>query len=141
MIEYAPDDQIRPEGAESTPPSWIPIQNDALRSIKRSLVELQNETLEHLRTDTGWVPDETFMDRFGPAFAVLTMAVGSEADDLGKAFATDLHDAVTSAIGRSRDGGGGDREVAAAASKVFRMWRSDEAERRVFAATATMSST
>ena len=128
-----------PEGAESAPPSWIPMQNDALRSIKRSLVELQNETLEHLRTDPAWVPDESFMDRFTPAFGELADAVGNEHDDLGDAFATDLHDAVSSAIERTRGAGGGDREVAAAASKVFRMWRSDEAERRVFDATGTMS--
>jgi len=38
---------------------------------------------------------------------------------------------VSSAIDRVRDAGGGEREVAAAASKVFRTWRSDEAERRV----------
>ena len=128
-----------PEGAESTAPSWIPMQNDALRSIKRSLVELQNETLEHLRTDPAWVPLESFMDRFTPAFGELADAVGSEPGDLGEAFAADLSDAVSSAIERTRGAGGGDREVAAAASKVFRMWRSDEAERRVFEATGTMS--
>jgi len=127
------------DGGESTPPSWIPMQNDALRSIKRSLVELQNETLEHLRTDAAWVPDKAFMDRFTPAFAQLTGAVGVDLDDLGNTFATDLLDAVSSAIDRTRGAGGGDREVAAAASKVFRMWRSDEAERRVFEAAATMA--
>jgi DivIVA domain-containing protein len=138
-VEGASGAALAPEGAESTPSSWIPMQNDALRSIKRSLVELQNETLEHLRTDSAWVPDESFMDRFTPAFGELADAVGHEPDDLGSAFATDLHDAVSSAIERTRGAGGGDREVAAAASKVFRMWRSDEAERRVFEATGTMS--
>jgi hypothetical protein len=128
-----------PERGEPTTPSWIPMQNEALRTIKRSLVELQNETLEHLRTDAAWVPDEAFVDRFTPAFVELAGAIGGEPDDLGTAFATDLLDAVSSAIERTRGAGAGDREVAAAASKVFRMWRSDEAERRVFGATATTS--
>jgi hypothetical protein len=56
---------------------------------------------------------------------------GQPSDDAGDAFGADLYDAVSSAIDRVRDAGGGEREVAAAASKVFRTWRSDEAERRV----------
>ena len=95
-------------------------------------MELQNETLEHLRTDDAWMPDEAFTDRFRPTFAALTEGITGTADDAeGAAFGTDLFDAVSSAIERSRSTGAGDRAVAAAASKVFRMWRSDEAERRV----------
>lgn len=112
----------------------VPAQNDALRMIKRSLVDLQNETLELLRTDPAWTPDESFTDRFGAAFEDLTTAVHGHADtDPGAAFAADLYDALTSSIDRARSTGAGEREVAAAASKVFRMWRSDEAERRVAA--------
>jgi DivIVA domain-containing protein len=116
----------RPDGTS------IPAQNEALRSIKRTLVELQNATLEHLRTDGAWSPDESFTDHFSDVFGDLAVAVGGERSGAaGDAFAADLYDAVSSAIDRVRDDGGGEREVAAAASKVFRTWRSDEAERRV----------
>ncbi|MDJ0791153.1 MAG: hypothetical protein QNJ71_04595 [Acidimicrobiia bacterium] len=115
--------------------STIPAQNAALRSIKRTLVDLQNETLEHLRTDADWMPEEDYTDRFGSAFAELHRSVDG-GDDPGnaRAFAADLFDALSSAIERARTSGGGDRAVASAASKVFRMWRSDESERRVVAA-------
>jgi DivIVA domain-containing protein len=110
----------------------IPLQNAALRSIKRTLVDLQNEALEHLRTDNSWVPDEEFTDRFDEAFIELTAGISGQPDSTASdVFSTDLYDAVFSAIERTRASGGGDREVAASASKVFRTWRSDEAERRV----------
>lgn len=122
--------------AGADPATVIPLQNTALRAIKRTLVDLQNETLDHLRTDADWVPDEEYTDRFGGPFDDLTEALsGSAQPDVAAAFATDLYDAVSSAVERARDGGGGEREIAAAASKVFRTWRSDEAERRVVAVT------
>jgi DivIVA domain-containing protein len=110
----------------------IPLQNAALREIKRTLVELQNEALEHLRTDAAWSPSPDFTDRFDEPFTELAIGLGSSGSSPeGAAFATDLHEAVTAAIERTRSSGGGEREVAASASKVFRTWRSDEAERRV----------
>lgn len=133
----APDPSPVAAGADAT---IIPLQNAALRAIKRSLVELQNETLEHLRTDGEWTPDEAFTDRFRAPFAELSEALGGTGDDAaGRAFGADLYDAVTSAIERSRSAGAGEREVAAAASKVFRMWRSDEAEQRVIETAHTAS--
>ncbi|VAW07758.1 hypothetical protein MNBD_ACTINO01-2160 [hydrothermal vent metagenome] len=121
-------------------PSLIPAQNAALRTIKRSLVDLQNDTLEQLRSQDGWLPDEAFTDRFSEPFTELASAVGAS-DDKGaaSAFGTDLYDSVTSAIERARDAGSGERAVAAAASKVFRTWRSDEAERRVVAVATALS--
>ena len=110
----------------------ISVQNAALRSIKRTLVDLQNEALEHLRTDKEWMPDEAFTDRFDGAFEELTLVATGEVDNqVSSAFGTDLYDAVSSAMERSRESGAGERELAAATSKVFRTWRSDEAERRV----------
>ncbi|MFO7699378.1 MAG: DivIVA domain-containing protein [Acidimicrobiia bacterium] len=118
----------------------IPLQNAALREIKRALVDLQNEALEHLRTDAGWTPGADFTDRFDEPFAELAIGLGSGGPSAeGAAFASDLLEAVTSAIERARDSGGGEREVAASASKVFRTWRSDEAEQRVVEATARAS--
>ena len=121
--------------------SLIPVQNAALRSIKRTLVDLQNDALENLRTDTAWVPGEDFTDQFSEPFDELTAAITGDGDDGGAAsvFATDLYDAVSSAVVATREAGSGDRAIAAATSKVFRTWRSDEAERRVVAAASALS--
>jgi DivIVA domain-containing protein len=108
------------------------VRNLALKSVKKSLVELQNETLEGLRTDKGWLPPEGFTEVFTEAFGSVTSPDGTApTQDQARAFAADLEDAVTSAIEAARSGGKGERAVAAAASKVFRTWRSDEAERRL----------
>ena len=121
--------------------SLIPVQNAALRSIKRQLVDLQNDALEHLRVDTAWVPDEAFTDCFSETFGELASSIASSDDDGGAAsvFATDLYDAVSNAVVTTREAGSGDRAIAAATSKVFRTWRSDEAERRVLAVASELS--
>jgi DivIVA domain-containing protein len=121
--------------------SLIPVQNAALRTIKRQLVDLQNDALEHLRTDESWVPTEEFTDRFSEPFSDLAAAITVDGDDGGAAsvFATDLYDAVSNAVVGSREGGSGDRAIAAATSRVFRTWRSDEAERRVVAIASDLS--
>ena len=110
----------------------LPAQNAALKAVKKSLVELQNETLEGLRTDDGWVPPSGFTDRFGEAFGALIDTKGEgSAKATADAFASDLEDAVTSAIENARASGKGSRAVASDASKIFRKWRTDEAERRL----------
>jgi DivIVA domain-containing protein len=121
--------------------SLIPVQNAALRSIKRQLVDLQNDALEHLRVDTAWVPEEAFTDCFSEPFGELASSIANSDDDGGAAavFATDLYDAVSSAVVASREAGSGDRAIAAATSKIFRTWRSDEAERRVVAVASELS--
>ena len=121
--------------------SLIPVQNAALRSIKRLLVDLQNDALEHLRTDKRWVPDAAFTDRFGEPFEELAAAIDADGDDGGAAaaFAASLFDAVLQAVVAAREAGSGDRAIAAATSKVFRTWRSDEAERRVAAVASKLS--
>ena len=130
--------------AESAAPestSLIPVQNSALRTIKRQLVDLQNDALEHLRTDEAWVPTEEFTDRFSEPFSELAIAITDDGDDRGAAsvFATDLYDAVSNAVVGAREAGSGDRAIAAATSKVFRTWRSDEAERRVIGIASDLS--
>ncbi len=140
----APESAARSDAVEAAPTpepaqddsAVIPLQNAALREIKRTLVDLQNDALEHLRTDPGWTPGADFTDRFDGPFAELAIGLGSGTSSEGAAFASDLLEAVSAAIERTRDAGGGEREVAASASKVFRTWRSDEAERRVVDATA-----
>jgi len=123
--------------------SLIPAQNVALRAIKKTLVELQNDTLEHLREEEGWLPSEQFTDRFTGAFSDLAVAVSGDAHDggAGSAFGADLYDAVTTAIETVRAAGAGERAVAAAASKIFRTWRSDESERRVTSTARALAGT
>jgi DivIVA domain-containing protein len=124
------------QGAAAKPSGPLAAQNAALKAVKRSLVDLQNETLEALRTDETWTPEEGFTDRFGEPFEAYGASLGVDtAADSGSAFASDLQDAVTSAISDERGHGSGSRAVASAASKVFRTWRSDEAERRLLALT------
>lgn len=125
------------ETTETDGPSGaLAAQNAALRVIKRTLVDLQNETLEALRGDESWLPAEDLMNRFSKPFAAFGKSVGTgSTTDTSTAFTSDLHDAVTSAIEDERGRGSGSRAVASAASKVFRTWRSDEAERRLLALT------
>jgi hypothetical protein len=96
------------------------------------LVDLQNEALEALRVNEAWVPDDSFTDRFGGGFGLLAEG-DPDVDAAARAreFAADLQDAVATAIEHARETGHGSRAVASSASKVFRTWRSDEAERRV----------
>ncbi len=131
----------------------LPIQNQVLRTVKRDLVELQNRALEELRMDDGWEPtvDDIAAGLSGvvadvPGEAELAGAAGAAelvgaamtpeiattaASDPAAAFAAALHEAVAASLRRSRGAGAGTREVAASVSKVFRAWRTDEAERRV----------
>ncbi len=103
----------------------IPLQNTALKEIKRTLVDLQNDALDDLRTDAEWLPKKAFTNKFE--------AITGATDDGGaaKEFGADLHAAVARSLESVRDSGAGDREVASSVSRVFRMWRADEAERRV----------
>ncbi|GMQ94253.1 MAG: hypothetical protein BMS9Abin12_1739 [Acidimicrobiia bacterium] len=141
-IESESVSPVEDEEPEVPHAKLIPLQNSALKDIKRSLVDLQNDALEHLRTDVGWVPSRTFTNRFKAPFSELAMEITGSKDDGGaaKLFNVDLHGAVTGAIGKARDAGAGERQVASSVSRVFRMWRADEAERRVVDAAQELSS-
>ena len=130
------------EGPEDLDATMIPLQNAALKEIKRALVDLQNDALEHLRTDEEWTPDKPFTRVFDAPFSDLAEAVSGSSDDGGaaKEFSADLHTAVSGAVTKSRDSGAGDRQVASSVSRVFRMWRADESERRVIDAAQALSS-
>lgn len=126
----------------------LPITNRALRGVKKAITEVQNVVLDSLRTDDDWVPDEKTISE---ALHAELVAVWSESFAVGHAvaeemegeklkrpktppstaedeFSSDLVAAVVSALG---DAGDGPRERQSAASRVFRVWRSDEAERRI----------
>jgi hypothetical protein len=131
----------------------LPVQNRALRGVKRNIVDLQNRCLEELRVDGSWIPDEAL---FGGAFdddlAVMareSMIAGFAAarevagvsetphpsgvsvESPAEEFVAALVAAVRAALERSRGAGTSARDTASGLSRVFRTWRTDEAERRV----------
>jgi DivIVA domain-containing protein len=126
----------------------LPITNRALRGTKKSITELQNIALDHLRTDEDWRPDPAglaatlgadlialWAESFAAGHAVAEQMTGSKlkrpptphaeaVDEIPHA----LGEAVSTALDSA---GGGQRERQSAASRVFRVWRSDEAEQRI----------
>lgn len=153
--------EARPEQAPAPePPSagidWIevresrliPITNRALRGVKRAMTDVQNLVLDRLRTDGAWKPSEAtiaesfhaelvavWAESFSAGHAVAEEMVGSKLkrpptprSRADRKFATDLARAVSEALSQA---GEGPRERQSAASRVFRVWRNDEAERRI----------
>lgn len=126
----------------------LPITNRALRGVKKAMTEVQNVALDSLRTDTDWQPDDksiaeavhaelvaVWSESFAAGHSVAEQMAGGKlkrpstpASKADREFATDLAGAVSSALERA---GEGPRERQSAASRVFRVWRSDEAERRI----------
>ena len=126
----------------------LPITNRALRGVKKAMTEVQNVVLDSLRTDDEWAPDElavaesvhaeliaVWSESFSAGHAVAEEMAGSKlkrpstpASTADERFASDLIRAVASAL---ENAGDGSRERQSAASRVFRVWRSDEAERRI----------
>jgi hypothetical protein len=130
----------------------LPVSNRALRNIKRQLTEAQNEALEELRLSDGeWEPDGPSLGaRIRPDLVVLSaesFAAGHAAAmemsgerfkrpstpktepevDWVAALLQDLHHSLV----EGRKQGQGARQLGASVSRVFRAWRTDEAERRV----------
>jgi len=126
----------------------LPITNRALRGVKKAMTEVQNVVLDSLRTDDDWTPDESsiaesvhaelvavWTESFAAGHAVAEEMDGERlkrpstpASHADEEFASDLAGAVAAALDRAGDG---PRERQSAASRVFRVWRSDEAERRI----------
>jgi DivIVA domain-containing protein len=126
----------------------LPITNRALRGVKKAMTDVQNVALDSLRTDDGWEPDEraiseavhaelvaVWSESFAVGHSVAEEMEGEKLkrpktprSDADRDFASDLAGAVSEALGRVGDGS---RERQSAASRVFRVWRSDEAERRI----------
>lgn len=126
----------------------LPITNRALRGVKKAMSDVQNVALDRIRTDETWRPDEdsitealhaeivaVWSESFAAGHSVAEQMAGSKlrrpptpASAADRKFATDLATAVSDALARAGDG---PRERQSAASRVFRVWRSDEAERRI----------
>jgi hypothetical protein len=131
----------------------LPVTNKALRSLKHEIVELQNVALEELRTGgDAWRPDgEAMAATAGSVLGDLadqSARAGADAagemvgidppaqtvalpDDAHLAVGTALADEVTHALERAATSDAGPRQTATAVSRVFRAWRTDEAERWV----------
>lgn len=129
----------------------LPIENRGLRGLKRRIVELQNRVLEELRTSSGeWrlgralviemmgdELDAVLQDSFQAGHAAAAESVGKEQPQVtggpeqgaAEMFTTDLHRDVQAVIGRGS--GGGSRRLSSDVGRVFRNWRTDEAERHV----------
>jgi DivIVA domain-containing protein len=123
----------------------LPITNRALRGVKKAMTEMQNIALDGLRTDNGWRPAEgpiadavradliaLWTESYAAGHSVAELMTGSKLKrpttphaDAPADFAAAVGDAVREAI----QGSQGQRDRQAAASRVFRLWRSDEAER------------
>jgi hypothetical protein len=128
----------------------IPVSNRALRNLKRQLTEIQNDALEELRVaGPGWRPERKALEeQLRPDLVVLlaeSFSMGHTAAEelVGKSFprpptpardeagamVVQLIDQLEQVLaGADEDAG---REVATSVSRVFRAWRTDEAERRV----------
>jgi DivIVA domain-containing protein len=126
----------------------LPITNRALRGVKKAMTEVQNVALDSLRTDDDWRPDNAaiaaavhaeltavWSESFAAGHAVAEGMGDSKLkrpatppSDADVGFAADLAEAVSQALTKAGDG---QRERQSAASRVFRVWRTDEAERRV----------
>ena len=127
----------------------LPVSNRALRNLKRQLTEMQNQALEGIRVSEGsWRPTVVDASQYlRPELVVLlaeSFSMGHSAAEklAGRTFirphtpardeasgmAQDLVEQITAVLSTDEDGG---RERSSALSRVFRAWRTDEAERRV----------
>ncbi len=126
----------------------LPITNRALRGVKKAVTELQNIALDSLRTDEAWRPEASaiseavqaelttvWAESFAAGHAVAEEMTGDKLkrprtprQGIVKDFGAALGGALSGALD---DAGAGQRERQSAASKVFRVWRTDEAERRI----------
>jgi cell division septum initiation protein DivIVA len=134
----------------------LPLENRTLRIVKRHIVAVQNHALEALRTsDQQWRPtrkdidkaliadiDQLVSEAFLAGYSSEAQRRGVAAPQpprkvkrsAGRDFADDLVAAIDEVLEEAVASGAGARQVASAASKVFRAWRTDEAERKLRAA-------
>ena len=131
----------------------LPVTNRALRAVKRQLIDIESEQLEGLRESTnGWAPELsqlahplahvlTVMEReaFEQGHSAATEFTGTslpgprdEVEGEGsESFTSGLLDEVARAVRDAREAGLPIGEVSKTLSRVYRLWRTDEAERRL----------
>jgi hypothetical protein len=140
--------QPKTDVIESRDARLLPITNRALRGVKKAVTDAQNVALDSLRTDDTWHPEGPALadmmradliglwaESYSAGHAVAEEMTGSKLrrpdtppSDAADSFGEDLAGAVSHAL---IDAGDGQREKQSATSRVFRGWRTDEAERRV----------
>ncbi len=128
-------DDIAFEARESV---LLPITNRALRAVKKQILEFQNVMLEATKADPdGWRPDaEEYRLALDPHVKALIdeahrAAGGEGASGVDVVFGEALASAVIGAT--ETMAGSGYRETSASLGRIYRSWRSDEAERRLAA--------
>lgn len=126
----------------------LPITNRALRGTKKSITDLQNIALDNLRNDDEWRPDPSHLaetlgadlialwaESFAAGHAVAEEMTGSKLKRPATPHSEAVEEipaALSESLCKALDqAGGGQRERQSAASRVFRVWRSDEAEQRI----------
>jgi hypothetical protein len=129
----------------------LPIENTGLRGLKRRIVELQNRVLEELRTSSGEyrLSQHLVTEMMGDDLDVVTRdsyraGHGAAAESLdaeepqltggpsqasAAEFAADLHRDVQRVLEKGSEGGS--RRFSSDVGRVFRSWRTDDAERHV----------
>lgn len=146
-----PSKPVELDGAGVRDGILLPITNRVLRNVKRQLTEAQNVALERLRVAKKWDPELADLterlqpdlvvlgqEAFAAGYTAVEQFIGESAGrakpragdlaDTGPVFAGSLAESLEEAM--SKDAGG-PKARAALASRVFRAWRTDEAERRV----------
>lgn len=137
-----------PDLIEQRETQLLPITNRALRGIKRSVTEAQNIALDALRTDEEWRPNKgeladtmradligLWAESYSAGHLAAEGMVGEKLkrpDTPNSTAAEEFGDVLTAAVSEALAlAGEGQRERQSATSRVFRGWRTDEAERRV----------
>lgn len=150
VLQVVPPLEIA-DGFERRDRMLLPIENRGLRGLKRRIVELQNRVLEELRTSSGeWrlgrgfviqmMGDEldgVLLDSYRAGHAAAAETIGKTEPQLtggpeqgaAELFTADLHRDVQAVLGRGS--AAGSRRLSSDVGRVFRSWRTDEAERHV----------
>jgi DivIVA domain-containing protein len=130
----------------------LPITNRSLRNLKRQLTEEANVALDEIRLTEGeWQPDEAGLaerlradlvvlaaESFGAGHGTAEELIGERVPrpstpkmDPDPMFAGHLMRELKETLEEGKQAGHGPHQMATVVSRLFRAWRTDEAERRV----------
>ncbi len=130
----------------------LPITNRSLRNIKRQLTDEANVVLDQIRASGGeWTASADAIaenigadlvvlaaESFGAGHAAVEELIGSRVTrpatpktEPAIAFSKALASALEEAISEAHTSGQGPQQLGSTVSRIFRTWRTDEAERRV----------
>ena len=131
----------------------LPVTNRALRAVKRQLIDVQREQVEALKEDPEeWRPERSSLasylvhvlsvmerEAFERGHTAAAEMRGTRPGVLrgepptggSEPFVSALFDDVSATVEDARRAGLGSQEVSSSVSRVYRAWRTDEAERRL----------